>query len=185
MAPMEKPDPETAERYVASGDFRWNSGIFTWRADVVLEELRRHAGWLTDALAPISDAFGNEGFANVLDEAYPGLDKISIDYALMEHAEDIACVTADFEWDDVGSWDALYEHVPADAQGVRVRGDALAVDCRDSLLVNEGGPLIAGARLEGMTVVSTPEAVLVVPRGESQVVKELYQRIQQERPELT
>ena len=182
---VEKPDQTTAEGYLEDGGYRWNSGIFTWRADVVLDELAQHAGWLTDALAPVSEAFGTERFAGVLGEVYPGLEKISIDYALMENAKDIAVVTCDFIWDDVGSWDALYGHVEPDARGVRIRGDAITIDCVDSLVVNDGGPTITAVGVEGLTVVRTADAIRGVPKGKSQAVKALYRQLQDERPELT
>lgn len=182
---VEKPDRATAEAYCADGGYRWNSGIFTWRADVVLEQLARHAGWLTEALAPVGDAFGSDDFAPLLARVYPELTKISIDYALMEHAEDIAAVTCDFDWDDVGSWDALYDHVDPDAAGVRTRGDVIIDDARDCLVVNDGGPTVAAVGIEGLTVVSTADAVLVVPKGASQAVKGIYNALKEERPELT
>ncbi|MDA3960766.1 MAG: mannose-1-phosphate guanylyltransferase [Planctomycetota bacterium] len=182
---VEKPDQATAEGYVAEGTYRWNSGIFTWRADTVLGELAKHAGWLTEALAPVGAAFGTEQFAPALAEIYPGLDKISIDYALMEHATDIAVVTCDFDWDDVGSWDALYDNMESDDQGVRRRGDVLVLDSKDSLVVNEGGPMVTAIGIDGLTVVSTPDAVLVIPKGHSQAVKALYGQLQKERPDLT
>ena len=168
---VEKPDRATAESYVAAGTYRWNAGIFAWRADTVLAELATHCGWLTEALAPVGAAWGTPAFASVLAEVYGPLKKISIDYALMERAKRIAVITGAFFWDDVGSWDALYDHTPADAQGVRHRGPTLAVDCKDSLLVSESGQLIAGIGLDGMTVVVTKDSVLVVPKGRSQDVK--------------
>ena len=182
---VEKPDQATAESYVADGGFLWNSGIFTWRADVVLNELATHVSWLTDALAPVSDAFGTDVFAATLAKVYPDLKKISIDYALMENAKDIKVVTCDFTWDDVGSWDALYSHVDADSNDVRTRGDAITINCSDSLVVNEGGPVITAVGVAGLTIVSTPDAILVVPKGDSQAVKDLYNQLKADRPELT
>ena len=168
---VEKPDAETAEAYLAEGCYRWNSGIFTWRVDVVRQALAEHVGWLSEALAPVGEAFGSGHFAELLAKVYPELEKISIDYALMENAETIHVVTADFDWDDVGSWDALHaNHLHPDDNGVR-GGDVLMLDCTDSLLLNEDGPLVAGIGLDNMIVVSTPDAVLVMPRGHSQAVK--------------
>lgn len=181
---VEKPDQATADQYLASGEYRWNSGIFTWRVDAVLRELGTHCPWLTDALAPVGEAYGSDAFDSTLEAAYLPLKKISIDYALMENAKDILVVTCDFTWDDVGSWDALYDHVDADDAGLRTRGEVITIDCANSLVVNQGGPLVAAAGLDGITVVSTEGAVLVVPRGQGQLVKQVHAAIQADHPDL-
>ncbi len=169
---VEKPDLERAKSYLAAGNFRWNSGIFTWRTDVVLRELGVHCPWLTEALKPVAAAYGTPHFDAVLAEVYGPLKKVSIDYALMEHAKDVTAVEGDFAWDDVGSWDALPAHLTADASGTIHRGETVAVDCRDCLLVSEpGAPLVVAANCQGLTIVATKDAVLVVPRGEGQAVK--------------
>lgn len=175
---VEKPDLERAKQYLAAGTFRWNSGIFTWRTDVVLRELAAHCAWLIDALRPVAASYGTPGFDAALAAAYGPLRKVSIDYALMEHARDVAAVEGDFAWDDVGSWDALPAHLPADAAGVIARGEAVAVGCRDCLVVSEpGAPLVAAANCTGLTVVATRDAVLVVPRGEGQAVKQVVDEL--------
>jgi len=181
---VEKPDRETAERYLSEGGYRWNSGIFTWRADVVLDEFGRHCPWLREALDPVGAAFGGDGVVEALERAYDGLDKISVDYALMERASSVRVVTCDFEWDDVGSWDALYDHLAADDDGVRLRGNALIRDCGDCLVVDEGGPFLAAIGLQGVSIISTPDAVLVVAKGASQGVKQVVETLKEQRPGL-
>jgi len=98
---------------------------------------------------------------------------------LMEHAEDIACVCGVFDWDDVGSWDALYDHLAPDAAGLRQRGPGpiIAHDCRDSLLSNDSDRILAAIGCEGLTVVATADAILVVPKGRSQEVKAIVERL--------
>jgi len=174
---VEKPDAATAASYVSEGSYRWNAGIFAWRADVVLRELQRHCQWLTDALAPVGAAWGTPGFAQVLNAVYQPLKKVSIDYALMEKAQDIRVVTGTFSWDDVGSWDSLYDHLPLDAAGNAVRGEVVQSGCKDSLLVAETGQLVAAIGLTGITVVATKDAVLVLPKGEGQQVKQIVDRL--------
>jgi mannose-1-phosphate guanylyltransferase len=170
---VEKPDEPTAKKYLAEGGYRWNSGIFTWRSDVVLGELETHCTWLTEALAPVGEAFGTPAFNRVLGEVYQPLKKISIDYALMEKAANICVVTADFHWDDVGSWDSLYDHLSADARGVIARGEVLALDCQDSLLMSETKQMLVGVGLQHLSVVATKDAILIVPKGRSQQVKQV------------
>lgn len=170
---VEKPDEATAKKYLAEGGYRWNSGIFTWRASVVLDELATHCSWLTDALLPVAEAWGTPAFDKVLNDVYQPLKRISIDYALMEKAANICVVTADFHWDDVGSWDSLYDNLPKDAQGVISRGDVLTIDCKDSLVMNETTQVVTGIGLSGMSVVVTKDAILIVPKGRSQQVKQV------------
>lgn len=168
---VEKPDRQRAEQYLAEGCYRWNSGIFTWRSDVVLRELDTHCGWLTEAVRPLGAAWGTPGFANAFAEVYAPLKKVSIDYALMEHAQSIVAVTGAFTWDDLGSWDALYDHLDADADGVISQGDVLALDCRDSLVLNRGPQTVVTVGIQGLSVVVTSDAILVLPKGRSQEVK--------------
>ena len=177
---VEKPDQETAESYLADGSYVWNSGIFTWRADYVLNELRRHCDWLTEALAPVGASFGTEAFDHALAAAYEPLRKVSIDYALMEKAQDIYVIQADFMWDDVGSWDALYDHTERNDHGVAEHGVVVHEQCENSLLFNDGGPLLVAHGMDNVIVVATSDAVLVCPKGNSQVVKDVYNRLQQE-----
>lgn len=174
---VEKPTQAVAAEYLADGGYRWNAGIFAWRGDVVLRELDTHCPWLTAALRPLAGHWGTPGFAEELRRVYEPLRRISIDYALMEKAADIAVITGDFTWDDLGSWDALYDHLPADAAGVRAHGDCLGLDCHDSLLANYGPQVVVGIGLDGVTVVATPDAVLVVPKGQSQRVKEAVEAL--------
>lgn len=168
---VEKPDESTAKKYLSDGGYRWNSGIFTWNSDVVLDGLETHCTWLTDALRPVADAWGTPNFAKVLNDVYQPLKKISIDYALMEKATNICVVTADFQWDDVGSWDSLYDHLPKDANGVITQGDVLTQNCRDSLIVSQTKQVVTAIGVDNLSVVVTADAILLVPKGRSQQVK--------------
>ena len=170
---VEKPDETRAKAYLQDGDYRWNSGIFTWRSDVVLKELATHCPWLTQALLPLTQHWGTPDFDAALAEVYEPLKRISIDYALMEKASDISVVTATFTWDDVGSWDALYDHLPADRDGVITRGTVLTQGCRDTLMVNETTQMLVGVGLARLSVVVTPDAILIVPKGKGQQVKQV------------
>lgn len=177
---VEKPDRATAEGYLAQGDYRWNAGIFTWRVDTVLKNLDAQCPWLTEALRPLGKAYGTAAFDEALAAAYGPLKRISIDYALMEHASDIACVCGAFDWDDVGSWDALYDHLPQDEHGLRQRGEVLAIDCKDSLIANETAKVVAAIGATGQTLVVTDDAVLLVAKGRSQEVKQVVDRLKQD-----
>jgi mannose-1-phosphate guanylyltransferase len=174
---VEKPDLATAEAYLAQGDYRWNAGIFTWRVDTVLKQLDQFCPELTRPLRPLGKLYGSASFDSELAKAYAPLKRISIDYALMEHAREIACVCGAFDWDDVGSWDALYDHLPVTEDGLRQRGEVLAIDCKDSLFSNDTDKVLAAVGISGHTVVVTDDAVLVVPRGRSQDVKAVVEAL--------
>jgi mannose-1-phosphate guanylyltransferase len=174
---VEKPNEEHAKQYLASGNYRWNAGIFAWKTDVVLDELETHCGWLTEALKPVAQAWGLPTFDRVLNDVYQPLKKISIDYALMEKAKNICVVTADYAWDDVGSWDALYSHLPRDKDGNITHGDVLTRDCRDSLFFSNTKQIIAGIGIHNLTVVVTDDAILLVPKGRSQDVKHVVEKL--------
>ncbi len=170
---VEKPDAARAQEYVDDGSYRWNAGIFAWQAVTVVEELSTHCGWLMEALAPLVSAWGTPRWESVLAAVYQPLKRISIDYALMEKSQRICVVTGTYQWDDVGCWDSLYDHLPAGERGVISRGQTLAIDCHDSLLVSESGQVITAIGLQGLTVVATRDAILVVPKGRSQEVKQV------------
>jgi mannose-1-phosphate guanylyltransferase len=138
----------------------------------VLRELDTHCAWLTAAIRPLADAWGTPRFPEALAAVYGPLKKVSIDYALMEHAKDIVAVTGTFRWDDLGSWDALYDHLAADAAGVITQGEVVALGCRDSLVLNRGPQTVVTVGLDGISVVVTDDAILVLPKGRSQEVKQ-------------
>jgi mannose-1-phosphate guanylyltransferase len=177
---IEKPDEAKAKKYLADGGYRWNSGIFTWKTDVVLQGLQVHCAWLKQALMPVADAWGSAAFDQVLNDVYQPLKKISIDYALMEKADNICVVTAAFTWDDVGSWDSLYDHLPKDAGAVITQGQVLAHDCHDSLIINQTQQMVTGIGLQGMSIIVTKDAILVVPKGKSQAVKQLVDMLKEQ-----
>jgi len=177
---VEKPKLAAAEEYLRDGGYLWNSGMFTWKAETVLEELRRHAPSLVETLAPAMADWGTSAFAARLAAVYPSLTRISIDYALMEKASAVRVVRGEFSWDDVGSWDSICDHLPAEAGGLIRQGPVVAEDCAESLLFAAGRAAIAAVGVRNMIVVSTDDAVLVCPRGDSQNVKRLVEQLPQQ-----
>ncbi len=176
----EKPDLETAQRYLDGGLHRWNSGIFVWRSDVVLSGLREHLSSTTRALeACAALELGTSEFAQALQEAYAAAESISIDYALMEKSENVAVLPADFGWNDVGQWLAMRELWPSDEAGHSHRGQVLSVDSKDCIVY---GPdrLTALLGVEGLVVVHTPDVTLVSRASRSQDVKLLLEKLEQD-----
>ncbi|HSS79499.1 MAG TPA: sugar phosphate nucleotidyltransferase [Thermoanaerobaculia bacterium] len=163
---VEKPTPENAARFVASGDYLWNAGIFVFRGTTFLDVLARLQPELARGLEEIAAA------PERLRELYARLPADSVDYAVMEKLDAISTLPLDCGWSDLGSWEALDEVLPHDAQGNAGRGDTLAVDARDNLLISDSGTL-AVLGVEGLVVVRTGDAVLVMPKARSQEVRKI------------
>jgi mannose-1-phosphate guanylyltransferase/mannose-1-phosphate guanylyltransferase/mannose-6-phosphate isomerase len=174
---VEKPDRETAERYVAEGRHDWNGGIFLLRADALIAELEAQA---PDILGPVRQAVaaGVRDGARLRPEAsaFARARSESIDHAVMEKAAKVAVVPVEMGWSDVGSWDALYAAGERDAAGNVFSGDVVAIETQGTLAASEG-PLIVTIGVEDLIVVATGDAVLVAPRGKSQQVKEAVDRL--------
>jgi mannose-1-phosphate guanylyltransferase len=167
---LEKPSPEDAARFAGSGRHLWNSGIFLFRGDRLLELLARHEPELARGLEEIAAA------PERLAEVYPRLPARSIDYAVMEKLDALATLPLDCGWSDLGSWEALAEVLPADALGNAGRGDCLAVDATGNLLFSDAGT-VAVLGVEGLVVVRTGDAVLVMPKHRSQEVRRLVREL--------
>jgi mannose-1-phosphate guanylyltransferase len=199
---VEKPDAATAEAYLAEGGYRWNAGMFVSRADVLLDQLRRHRPALYDGLAEIAAGWDGPHRAELLDRVWPGLEKVAIDYAVAEPAADagaVAVVPADLGWDDVGDFSSLAALLPPggngdgpggrasadrdaadrDATGLRVLGDRARVLSLDAtgVVAGAGDRLIAVLGVDDVVVVDTPDAVLVTTRDRAQEVKKLVDRL--------
>ena len=174
---VEKPDLDTARRYLAEGGYLWNSGMFVWPAAELLEEIRLQLPRLAEGLQRIAGEWGTARAAAVVDEVYPTLPRISVDYGVMEGAQRCWTIPVAFPWSDVGAWPALGELLDADADGNATRGRVVALDCRDTVIVGDG-TLVAASGVHDLVVVATPTAVLVVPAAEAQRVKDVVAAIE-------
>jgi len=178
---VEKPGPEQAQAYVASGEHSWNSGMFLFPARVYLDELERLR---PDMVAACRDALAtaqrDSDFVRLGREAFAGCDSDSIDYAVMEHTRRAAVVPVSMGWSDIGSWDALWEMGDKDQHGNSIEGNVVAEDARNCYLRSEAG-LVAAIGIEDLVVVSTADAVMVAPRNRTQDVKKLVARLVKDR----
>jgi mannose-1-phosphate guanylyltransferase len=166
---LEKPDVRAARRYVSSGRFFWNAGMFFWRADVLLSELRRSLPRTASILAALP-AFGDAGFIAKLREAYPLCENISIDFAVMEKARGVMGIACpELGWNDVGSWNAVYELLPHDAQGNVLPHDAIC-EAANGNYVDSGSKLVALVGVSNLIVIDTPDALLIARRDCAQKV---------------
>ncbi|HEV3444433.1 MAG TPA: mannose-1-phosphate guanylyltransferase [Gemmataceae bacterium] len=171
----EKPDHNTAEQFVASGEYYWNSGIFVWKAATILEALRQRQPKLFKAVQGIADAWDSPQRDAVLRREYEGLDKISIDFAVMEHAEEVLVVQAPYRWDDVGSWLALERMHAQDADGNTVLGTHCGLKTRGCVIVGDPGNVIATIGVNNLLIIQDGNATLVADRRDESTVKQIVE----------
>lgn len=182
---VEKPDQATAQDYLKSGIFLWNAGIFCFRIDTFLEELKRHAPAILAAAeqclasSPAHDSAGTL-LQELHRETFAQLPDISIDYALMEVSDKVAVVPAAFDWSDIGSWTALAELIPSDEHNNRVDGAALLEDTRNTIVHSENR-LVATLGVEDLIIVDTSDAVLIAHTDRAQDIGRIAKRLKQEK----
>lgn len=175
----EKPDEATAKRYLAQGGYAWNSGMFIWKASVILEQSRRYLPQVYEPLECIANAMGTADEQQVLREVYPTIPSISVDYGILERSSDVWMVNGDFGWNDVGSWDMLPVLHPADEQGNVTVGDCLPLDC-ENVIGYSSGRLVAAVSVKDLIVVETPDAVMVCDRNHAQDVKSIVEELKRQ-----
>jgi mannose-1-phosphate guanylyltransferase len=176
----EKPDLAAAKQYVKAGNFYWNAGMFFWRTSVLLDALREFLPKTATLLASLP-AFADRQFSSRLKDVFPHCENISIDYAVLEKARSVAgFATDDFGWNDVGSWNALYEVMPRDGTSNVVRGEMLAHDSTGNYIDAEG-KLVALVGVKDLVVVDTPDALLIADRSRAQEVGELVKQLEKQR----
>lgn len=188
----EKPNAERAEEFIAAGNYHWNSGMFLWRAATLVNALREHLSETAPYLEQIADAYGTKRFAKVFAELYPKCENISIDYAVLEprsakgeHSSNLYCIKAEFGWNDLGSWAALWEHRSGNGESTPKDGNIF--EAKDSFALNAEGnfvhapkKFVATIGVKDLVVVETDDALLITTREHSQdvgkVVKHLTEK---------
>ncbi len=172
----EKPDEETARRFLSGGNYKWNSGMFIWRADAILAAFRKYAPALADkAEAWSTGADYRNDFAEC--------EKISIDYAVMEKADNVLVGEAPFHWNDIGSWSALRSVMTPDEAGNVCRGNVIAIDSGNNVVLTDEGTLVGVIGMNDIAVVKSGNGILICPLSMEQRVKELVRKIEEKSPE--
>jgi mannose-1-phosphate guanylyltransferase len=174
---VEKPDPETAAEYVASGRFLWNASMFVWQARVLLDELARLQPELLAGVTRVANVWGTPDQDRVAAEVWADLPESTIDQGVLERATRIAVVPATFGWSDVGDWNNLGELIERDDAGNSVRGDLVQSQTRNCVVWSETGRLVALVGLENIAVVDTEDALLVVDRNDAQEVRRIVEQL--------
>jgi mannose-1-phosphate guanylyltransferase len=175
----EKPDRQTALQYLDAGNFLWNSGMFFMTAKRILNEIERFLPDLSAKLFELSESLkkGTHSFVQKLNTVYPTIKPISIDYGVMEKVDALQVIPARFGWNDVGSWQALAEIHPGDAQGNVSLGDNYLIDVNDCVVFSDDGRQVALLGVEDLVVVSSGEGVLVCPKARAQQVRRVVEQL--------
>ena len=174
---VEKPDRPTAERYLSDGNYYWNGGIFVWKASTVVAATERYLPQTHRALIEIVACAEAGAFDQALEEWYPRTDSISVDYGIMEKADNIFCVAGDIGWSDLGSWEALYEALEKDASGNILKGNCLTLDAMRNL-VDVSGKQVALIGVADLVIVETEDALLICDRKRSQDVSSMVKELE-------
>ena len=174
----EKPDLPTAQAFMESGRYYWNSGMFIWKVSAILREFERLMPGFYAQLMEIDAVFGTAEERAVVERVWPQVENETIDYGIMEHAEDVAVIPVDIGWSDVGDWTALSELLPADEEGNVVVGQHIGLDTK-GCLIHGSRRLVTTIGLEDTIVVDTEDALLVCPRERAQEVRDLVKKLKE------
>ncbi len=175
----EKPDEETAKAYVASGEYAWNSGMFIWKASTILKAFEELLPDVYACLTQIGDAMNTSEEKQVIAEVYPTIPSISIDYGIMEKSPNVKVISAEFGWNDVGSWDNLGVLYDEDAQGNVVAANHIGIDTTNSIVYSKKR-LITTIGVDNLIIVETDDAILVCDKDRAQDVKKIVDQLKAE-----
>lgn len=168
----EKPNLETAKRFLNSGDFLWNSGIFIWKTKTILKEIEENLPHLYDGLLEIKEVLGTPKQEETINRVYCQIKSISIDYGVMEHTKDVTVLKGEFEWNDLGTWDEVYKLHRKDSGDNALIGQHILKDSK-GCFIDSPNKCVAVVGLDDLIVVETDDAILICPRDRAQDVKEV------------
>lgn len=178
---VEKPELLRAQEYVRSGKYLWNSGMFIWKASVIIKEFEKHMPELYAKLYSIYDQLCTPQEASAIAQVYPTLESTSIDYGIMEKTSDVCVIPAEFGWNDVGSWDSMSEVFPTDDDGNVVRAkESLLLDTSNTIISSDSGRMITTVGVENLIIVDTGDALMVCARSCAQDVKKLVEELKKQ-----
>ncbi|MBX3043041.1 MAG: mannose-1-phosphate guanylyltransferase [Candidatus Kapabacteria bacterium] len=172
MTFAEKPDAGTAERFIESGDFMWNSGIFIWKVKVIQNAFEKFLPEYNSKFKSLDKFFGKEEYIEELRYMYKQINSLSLDYGILEKADNVYCIRASFTWSDLGNWDELFRLQMKDAHNNVIMGDIVSIHNKNSFLVSDG-KLIGVVGMDDVIVIDSDEALLICKRGQSENVQEI------------
>lgn len=180
---VEKPDEETAKGYLESGNYAWNSGMFIWKASTILKKFEELLPDIYKCLVEIGDAMGTDAEAAVIQEIYPEIPKISIDYGIMERSKDVLMIAGDFGWNDIGSLDMLGIMKEEDENGNVLYGQQINLDTKNCILYGKD-KLIATIGVENLIVIQEKDAILICDKNKAQDVKNIVDMLKSDGKEM-
>jgi mannose-1-phosphate guanylyltransferase len=172
----EKPDLEKAKQFIKSEDYLWNTGMYVWRIDTILEKYKKHLPGTYEKLIRMKNAIGTDQEESIVEKEYASCEKISIDYAIMEKVDpkEVRIIPADFGWSDVGTWESIHDELIKNPGDNVIQANAVSVDTKGSLIKSDNlNKIIAVIGLENIVVIDTPDALLICPKDRSQDVKKI------------
>ena len=175
----EKPDLETAKKYLRSREYLWNSGMFIWKASSILNNIQKYMPDLYTGLQPIVNAYGTENFEEILNKYFPDLPSESVDFGIMEKAENIYTIPSSFGWDDVGNWLALERINATDNHGNLFDNHVISVDTKNCTVCADG-KTIALLGVHDLVIVDTPDALLICDKKSTQDIKQILGEIKKQ-----
>ncbi len=177
----EKPNLDTAKRFLKSGDFLWNSGMFIWSVEAIQNEFESHEPEMAVGFKELEDAIGTPSFDSVLSDVYAKIKSVSIDYAIMEKAERVCILEASFEWNDLGSWEAAYNISEKDEDGNAVQAKVFqGIDAHNNFIYSTK-KLVAAVDVDNLVVVETDDALLICKKDQSQKVKDVVDALRRKK----
>jgi len=182
----EKPDINTAKKFIKSGNYYWNTSQFVWRADSILKALKKYAPDVSNLLEKIAKSIGTNKQDETITEAYKEMPEIAIDYAVAERAKNFVVVPGDYHWSDIGDWNEVWDNLPKDKSGnVIIDGDepggrVISLDTSNTI-VHSDGRLIVIIDVDDVAVVDTKNAVLVCSKSKAQNVKKIVEQLKEEK----
>ncbi|MBS3788141.1 mannose-1-phosphate guanylyltransferase [Candidatus Bipolaricaulota bacterium] len=175
----EKPNAKTAEKFLAAGNYYWNSGTFIWRTDQLLDNLDKYMPELSGGLTNIAETLGGPRADEILSEEYEKFSSVSIDYGLMERAEERAVIPASVNWSDLGDWPSFQKLLESDDQGNKVQGKIICEKSQNNIVFNETKKPVVTLGLTDTVVVNTPESLLVMNKDNAQEVKRIARKMEE------
>lgn len=172
---IEKPEKHRAEKLIATGKSFWNAGMFVFRVEDMLAAFKKYLSDFYEDLEKIS----KDPSEKIIENVYQSAPSISIDYAIMEKADNVVVAHGEFDWDDVGSWSSVANHWQKDANNNSARGNYVAIDSNNCVIGNDGSGIVGVVGMDNVIVVKTEDAVLVCPKDRAQDVKKLVHRLKE------
>ena len=173
---LEKPDYTRAMEFLSSGDYLWNSGMFVWRIDMIREKIEKHIPSLAKGLKEIKDSLGHDHYEKTAKKVYSELPKVSIDYGIMERADNVLVIPCDFGWDDIGSWTALERYIEKDELGNVLHGEGVLLDTVNTCVISKD-KTVALLGIENLIIVNDHDSLLICHKSRAQEIKKVVQAL--------